>query len=150
MPEARIIRAAETLAQVFELDGDEQVAALQREGFSEGESWRLITLLPIAFSRPVLEQLGIRHFVMRTTAKNFDGRRVTAMLTRQPEYVAGLKLARKHRQSAMMDHNVYVRIAGSSADIAAAHKALNAGVDMAGGKLAFSLIGPEIARHLIR
>src|SRR5437868_14593215 len=108
MHEARIIRAAETLAQVFELDQGEQVSALQREGFTEGEAWRIITLLPIAFSRPVLEQLGVRHFVMRVTAQKADGQRVTAMLTRQPEYVAGLKLARRHRQNAVMDHSVYV------------------------------------------
>lgn len=150
MSEARIIRAAETLAEVFDLDVGEQVSALQREDFTEGEAWRIITLLPIAFSRPVLEQLGVRHFVMRVTAKKADGQRLTAMLTRQPEYVAGLKLARKHRENAVIDHRVYVRIAESSADINAVSKALNQGVDIAGGTVAASLIGPEIAKHLIR
>ncbi|PTS81713.1 hypothetical protein DBR21_18670 [Caulobacter sp. HMWF009] len=150
MHEARIIRAAETLAQTFDLGEGEQVSALQGEGFAEGEAWRIVTLLPLAFSRPVLEQLGVRRFVMRVTARQADGRRVTAMLTRQPEYVAGLKLARKHRQNGVMEHSVYVRIAESSADINAASKALNEGADIAGATVAASLVGPEIAKHLIR
>jgi hypothetical protein len=150
MSEARLIRAAETLAKTLELGEAEQVAALKRDGFDEGEAWRLAVLLPLAFSRPVLEELGVRHFAQEVTAKTSDGGLVRAALMRQPEYAAGLKLARAHRQNGVMDHEVYKRIAGSSADINAASKALNAGVVMTGATVASSLIGPEIARHLIR
>ncbi|QUD89865.1 hypothetical protein [Phenylobacterium montanum] len=150
MSEARLIRAAETLAQTFELGGDEQVAALMRDGFDEGEAWRLVALLPIAFGRPVLEELGMRHFVQTVTAQAADGKLVQANLMRQPEYAAGLKLARAHRQYGVMDHEVYKLIAGSSADIDAASNALNQGADLTGATIASSLMGPEIARHLIR
>jgi hypothetical protein len=53
----RIIRAAETLAQT---PIDQQIEALKDNGFSEGEAHRIVALLPLAFSRPVLEQLPIR------------------------------------------------------------------------------------------
>jgi hypothetical protein len=49
-----------------------------------------------------------------------------------------------------MDHAAYKRVAGSSADIDAASNALNKGVDIRGAAIASSLIGAEIARHLIR
>ena len=150
MSEARLIRAAETLARTLDHGGDEQVAALKRDGFDEGEAHRLVALLPLAFSRPVLEELGVRYFVQEVTAHETDGTLVRADLRRQPEYVAGLRLARAHRRRGVMDHEVYKRIAGSSADIDAASKALNAGVDLAGATTAWSLVGSDVARHLVR
>jgi hypothetical protein len=75
---------------------------------------------------------------------------VRADLMRQPEYVAALRFARKHCRRAMMDHEVYRRVAGSSADIDAASNALNSGADIRGAAIASSLIGAAIAQHLIR
>jgi hypothetical protein len=104
----------------------------------------------MAFSRPVLEELGVRHFAQDVTGRTSDGRLVRAALMRQPEYAAGLKLARAHRQNGAMDHDVYKRITGSSAEIDAASRALNEGADITGSTVASSLIGPEAARHLVR
>jgi hypothetical protein len=148
--DARLIEAAGILAGTLHLECEEQVAALQRDGFDEGEAWRLATLLPIAFGRPVLETLGVRRFAKAVTARDADGALVTADLTRQPEYAVGLRLARRHRRQGVMDHDVYTRIAGSSAEIDAVSKALNAGVDIRGATSASSLIGAEVARHLVR
>jgi hypothetical protein len=147
--QARLIRAAEILAEVLDLNGDEQAAALQRDGFAEGEAWRIVALLPIAFSRPVLEELGVRRFVTEITALRSDGTQVTVSLMRQPEYVAALKLARLHRRKGTMNHEAYKRIAGSSSDMDAASKALNEGKDIAGAIIAHSVTGDEVARHLL-
>ena len=150
MSQAELIRAAETLARTLELGENEQVAALQREGFDEGQAWRLATLLPIAFSRPVLEDLGVRHFGPDISACGSDGKPVRAALMRQPEYVGALKLARAHRRTGVMDHAVYKRIAGSAAEVDAVSNALEAGADIAGAALASSLIGPGAVPHLFR
>jgi len=143
----RIILAAETLAQT---PIDQQIEALRHKGFSEGEAHRIVALLPLAFSRPVLEQLGVKHFVPVVTAVARDGTPVKAMLMRQPEYAASLKVARKHRRKGVMDHEVYKAITGGSADIDAVSNALNAGASLAGSTIASSLIGPDIAEYLIR
>jgi hypothetical protein len=150
MSEAELIRAAQTLALTLELGEDEQVAALRRDGFDEGQAWRLATLLPIAFSRPVLEDLGVRHFGSVLTAQGSDGTPVRAALMQQPEYVGALKLARAHRRTGVMDHAVYKRIAGSAAEIEAVSKAVDAGADINGAAVASSLIGPGAAPHLVR
>jgi hypothetical protein len=148
--ERRLIQAAETIARTLDLGEDKQVEALRADGFDEGEAHRLVTLLPIAFSRPVLEELGVQTFVRKVTAVDANGNDVTADLMRQPEYVAGLRLARRHRRVGLMDHAAYKLVAGSSAAINAASNALNEGADIRGAAIATSLIGPEIARHLIR
>ena len=147
MTSERIIRAAETLAQT---PIDQQIEALKDNGFSEGEAHRIVALLPLAFSRPVLEQLGVRHFVPVVTAVSRDGTPVEAMLMRQPEYAVSLKVARKHRRNGVMDHDVYKAVTGGSADINAVSNALNTGASLSGSTIASSLIGPDIAEHLIR
>jgi len=150
MTPARLIQAAETIARTWELNEGDQVAALREDGFDKGEAHRLIALLPIAFSRPILEELGVKHFVPEVTARAVDGTLVKAELMRQPEYATALRLARAHRKKGAMDHEVYKLIAGSSADIDAASNALNGGQDIAGSTIASSLVGTEIARHLVR
>lgn len=147
MTSERIIRAAETLAQT---PIDQQIGALKDNGFSEGEAHRIVALLPLAFSRPVLEQLGVKHFAPVVTATARDGTPVEAMLMRQPEYAVSLEVARKHRRKGVMDHEVYKAVMGGSADIAAVSNALNAGASLVGSTIASSLIGSDIAEHLIR
>src|SRR4051812_45598590 len=95
--------------------------------------------------RAVLEELGVTNFVDRLTARHSDGSELTVMLSRQPEYVVGLKLARKHRRNPVMDHDAYKRLAESSAELDAASQALNEGADLAGATVATSLIAhPKI------
>lgn len=148
--EAELIRAAQTLARTLELSEEEQVAALQRDGFDEGQAWRLATLLPLAFSRPVLEDLGVRHFGPVLSARGSDGKPVRAALMRQPEYVGALQLARAHRRTGVMDQAVYKRIAASAAEVDAVSKALEAGIDITGAAVSSSLVGPGAVPHLFR
>jgi len=146
--ERRLIEAAEILAA--DLSEDEQVAALRHRGFGEGEAHRLVALLPMAFCRPILEDLGVRHFVMRLAATGMDGTSVKADLMRQPEYVAGLRLARKHYKAGTLNPLVYERIVMRSADFDAASNALNSGANLSGATIGSALNRTEIARHLLR
>lgn len=150
LSDERLIRAAEILARTLDSDEDQQVVALKKEGFEEGEAHRLAALLPLAFSRPILEALGIKDFVPLVTAGDAEGTQVEASLMRQPEYVAGLKIARKHMRHGVLDHEIYKRIAGSSADLAAVSSALDAGQDIRGATIASALLWPNVARYLIR
>lgn len=109
-----------------------------------------MALLPLAFSRPVLEDLGIKHFAPVVTTVARDGTPVEVTLMRQPEYAVGLDIAREHRRNSLMDQDVYVIVTNSSSDINAVSNALNAGADIAGSTIASSLVGPDIAEHLIR
>ncbi|WP_420139303.1 hypothetical protein [Sphingomonas sp.] len=143
----RIIRAAETLART---PVDQQIEALQDQGFAVGEAHRIAALLPLAFSRPVLEELGVSNFVPVVTAVARDGSQVEAKLMRQPEYVVGLWVAREHCRKGLMDHAIYKAVAGGSAEIDAVSNALNAGESLAGSTIASSLVGPDIVEHLIR
>jgi hypothetical protein len=108
-----------------------------------------VVLLPLAFSRPVLEELGVIHFASFIGAFRPDGSMMKAQLMRQPEYAVGLELAREHRRKGAMDHDLYKRIAGGSADIDAASNALNAGKDLNGSAVASVLAGTHYAAHLI-
>jgi len=150
MSEPRLIHAADTISRTLDLSEEEQVAALQREGFDEAEAYRLATLLPIAFSRPVLEDLGVQHFDPEISAYDVDGTLVRAEPMRQPEYAGGLRLARRHRKIGVMDHEVYKRVCGSSADIDAASRALNEGADLVGATVSSALASVKVAGHLIR
>ena len=107
-------------------------------------------LLPMAFSRPVLEELGIRHFAPEVTAYDADGTLLTAKLTRQPEYAGALRLAYAQRNKGVMNPEVYKRIAGSSSEIDAVNNALNQGMDIGGATIATALVSPTVARHLLR
>jgi hypothetical protein len=150
MPEAQIVRAAEVIAATWDSGEDGQLAALRRSGFDEGQARRLLALLPIAFSRPILEELGVVHFDPNVTVSGPDGTFLNVKLMRQPEYVQGLKVARDHRSKGVMDHDVYKLIASSSADLNAVDNALNEGADVTGATTATSLLDAKIALHLIR
>jgi hypothetical protein len=150
MTEPRLIQAAGTISKTLDLGEDEQVAALQQEGFDEGEAHRLVALLPIAFSRPVLEELGVEHFDPEITAYEPDGTLVRAVLLRQPEYAGRLLLARRHRKHGVMDHEIYKRVCGSSADIDAVSRALNEGADIVGSAVSSALLSTEVVRHLVK
>lgn len=150
MPEAQIVLAAEVIAETWDAGEDAQIAALRRSGFDEGQARRLLAFLPIAFSRPILEELGVVDFDPDVTASGPDGALLRVKLMRQPEYVQGLKVARDHRHKGVMDHEVYKLIASGSADLDAVDNALNEGADVAGATIATSLLDPKIALHLIR
>lgn len=148
--ERKLIQAAEALVPFLERGDDEQVAQLMSVGFEESEAHRLVAFLPMAFSRPVLEGLGVQHFSSTVSAWKADGTEVKVKLAHQPEFIGALRLARSHQRKGVMDHRVYRLIAESSAEIDAVSKALNAEDDLRGAAIATVLNGAKIADHLVR
>jgi hypothetical protein len=146
---SRLIQAARLLAGNADLTTDAEIAAvLFAEGFSIDESYRLIALLPMALARPVLEELGI---IPAPDVAILTGDRggVRVALADQPEYVAALSLARDHRQFGAMPHDLFVKIAGGSADTLIAHDICEAGEDPRGHVIACCFHNPEMADHMI-
>ena len=146
-----IVKASETIASSWDKDDHDQIAALKKAGFSEGQAWRLLELLPSAFSRPVLEELGITRFSPVVSVSLSDGSKVSARLSDQPEYVAGLEAARLHQKNGLLNHDVFKQIAASSAETDAVNKALNDGEDVLGSTIGpVVLHGIQAAKFLIR
>jgi hypothetical protein len=148
--EQQVIMAAEIIAATMAETEPAQVAALMRSGFDEGQANRFVAFLPLAFSRPILEKLGIRKFSPTISVPTEGGGSFQVKLGRQPEFVAGLSLAREHGRSGRMRPGVFKAIVSSSADIAVVSNALNAGADVKGATITWSLIGPSYADHVIR
>jgi hypothetical protein len=152
LTEERVVTAAVIVARGLDR-GDAgtapMIAELQAAGFDKAQAHRFLELLPMAFSRPVLEHFGV-HIVETVAASSRSGEELNFRLDRQPEYVAGLALARRHRATGCMPQSVYERIAGSSAELDAISQALNEGADVEGAALATHLCNPDMAQFLIR
>jgi hypothetical protein len=93
--------------------------------------------------QPILEELGVSHFVESVSAKNRSGEWVLVPLASQEIYQLALTLAREHRGVGLMDHEVFKALALRCSQIDAVSKALNAGADVRGATVAAALI--EIA-----
>ena len=150
LTDQRVIDASVLIARRMEdgLEEPAQIEALRAAGFDAGEAHRFVAFLPSAFSRPVLEEFGVR--VSPTMSiPTPEGGDVKARLDRQPEYVAGLALARRHRQSGCMPHWAYVTITKSSAEIDAISNALNAEAKLEGAVVASAVVGTCFAEYVV-
>lgn len=148
--EQQVIVAAEILAANIGSEETIQVAALQSAGFDEGQAERFVAFLALAFSCPLLEKLGVAGFTATISVPTGNGSRFQVALDRQPEYVAGLSLAREQDRSQRLRPEVYKAIVASNAYVAVVSKALNTGADVRGAKIAAALIGPSKAKHVVR
>ena len=152
LTDAQVIAAALIVARDLGREGADHaatIAELQAAGFDEAQANRFIELLPMAFSRPVLEHFGVQ-VTGTVSARTEVGEEVQFRLDRQPEYVAGLALARRHRASGCMPDWAYEAIAGSSGEIDALSNALNEGADVEGGVIAAALVRSDMVRFLVR
>jgi hypothetical protein len=145
----RVLEAARVIAA--NLDGGEQrsISALIAAGFEVGEAHRFAAFLPMAFSRPVLERLGVSTTSNRVAVTADDGAYFTVELDHQPEYVAGLRVARVQKEMELAPPEVFKKIALASADLDAANVALNAGSSLSGATFAAaidSLYAPYVIR----
>jgi hypothetical protein len=122
-------------------DEERQLAIAMQTGFDLGAAHRLVALLPLALSRPILDEFGV------IAAPTFespldDGSLLQFTLAKQPEYVRLLKLARKHRRSGVFNQASYAAIVSGSSDIDAISNAKNAGTDVTGSVVASCFVGP--------
>jgi hypothetical protein len=107
MTRSELIRAAQILAAHCDSEEAEVVQRLIAQGFEPGPAHRIVAFVPSAFARPLLEDLGVPDFVDRVSVPTRDGGDFDILLSHQPEYVAALDLAREHRKSGVMPHEVY-------------------------------------------
>lgn len=131
------------------LDSGDELAVekeLIAAGFTEAEAFRLAVFVPMAFSRPILEKLGISDFSPWVAISDADGRSGKVRLSDQPEYVAALSLAR----AGEIDSNDYREIAQRSAEINMVNRALRAGEEVEGSSVASALISPRASTFVVQ
>jgi len=128
------------MAQIDAPDDTALSAALVRNGFSKREADLLIAFVPLAFSRPVLEDLGVAHFAETVSAQTAKGTWIEVPLTSQPIYVAALEIAREHRRAGLIRNEAFKVIALRSEQLSAASNALNAGADLKGASIASAFV----------
>jgi hypothetical protein len=142
MERTRILQAVKLLSQHSDLDDRLLVAELSNAGFSTIEAHLLVVILPMAFSRPLLEKAGITHFSPTITATSRAGRRVEIPEKELPLFSEALAIAREHYRSGILDAMDYERITHRSADANALARALNEGLDVKVGSMASVILWP--------
>ena len=116
-------------------------AALVSAGFTMRDAKVLVALVPLALSRPILEQLGVSHFVENVSAKNEADEWLEFPLSSQPIYVTALGLAREQwRGAGLIDKEVYKGLAERCSTLNAMSNLLNAGASARGATLATALV----------
>lgn len=138
---ARLVRGIEIMGRNAALDDQDMALALTSAGFSTREANLLLTFVPSAFARPVLEKLGVEHFVERVSAPKKGGGWVDVPLKNIPVYCAALELVRGHPSARLLQPEHFRSLAMRSAEVAAADNALNSGADLKGATFASALIG---------
>lgn len=74
-------------------DEEELVATLREAGFEQRDADCLAALLPIAFGRAALQQLGVTRFRDDARVRHPDGSDTYIFLSDQPLYVAAVQIA---------------------------------------------------------
>jgi hypothetical protein len=118
----------------------EIILALTQDSFTQLEAELLTAFVPLAFSRPILEELGVAHFVDTVSAKSRSGEWTQVPLASQAVYQAALTFAREHRRVGLIDNEVLKVWALRCSQLAAVGNALNAGADVRGATVATALI----------
>src|ERR1700761_7720944 len=90
-----VLLAADIL--MSEGNDERQIEMLTGAGIELAAAHRLATFLPLAFARPVIEEFG--GLISDQLSIPVEGGHAIRLLSRQPEYVASLRLARRHRSS---------------------------------------------------
>jgi hypothetical protein len=90
----KLLQAIAVMGRITGSDDRALAAALVNAGFTTRDAEVLVVLVPLALSRPLLEQLGESHFVESVSAKNKADEWVQIPLASQPIYMTALGLAR--------------------------------------------------------
>ena len=137
----RLVRGIEIMGRHAALDDLGIADALTSAGFSTREAGLLIAFVPSAFARPVLERLGVEHFVETVSAPKKGGGRVDVPLKNIPVFCNALELVRGHPGTKLVEPEHFKALAMRSAEVNTATNALNAGADLKGATFASALIG---------
>jgi len=137
----RLLEAIGIMGNVQAANDSEIELRLADGGYTPLEVKRLMAFVPLAFGRPILEQLGVSHFVESVSAKDRNGKWIQVPLASQDVYQAALTLAREHLRVGVMDHELFKVLALRCSQLDAASKALNAGANIKGATVAAALLG---------
>jgi hypothetical protein len=108
----KLLEAIAVMGRVTGNDDRALAAELVSAGFTRREAEVLVVLIPLALSRPILEQLCVSHFADTVSAKNKVDEWVQFPLSSQPIYVTALGLAREQwRGAGVIDKEVYKNLA---------------------------------------
>jgi len=103
----RLLEAIGIMGNVQAANDSEIELRLADGGYTPLEVKRLMAFVPLAFGRPILEQLGVSHFVESVSAKDRNGKWIQVPLASQDVYQAALTLAREHLRVGVMDHELF-------------------------------------------
>ena len=148
MDRARVLEAVKVLSSEANLDDAQLVEELKKGGFSAREAGLLVALVPTAFGRPLLEKLGVTEFAPSVSVPKRAGGWVDLPLAQFPIFTTALSVAKEHWRSGTFERRAYESIALRSAEVNAANRALNDGVDIKGATVASALVGPPFAEDL--
>jgi hypothetical protein len=96
----KVLEAIAVMGRMTGSDDRALAAELVSTGFTTRDAEVLIRLVPLALSRPIMEQLGVSHFVESVSARNKADEWVQIPLASQPIYKSALKLAREQWRGA--------------------------------------------------
>jgi hypothetical protein len=145
----RVILAAHIIHRNLDGTEDKWIAAMIHEGFEVDEAHRFAAFMPMAFSRPVMERLGVGHFVETASVGPIDSVFFEIDLNIQPEYTASLRVARIQTELEILPRAVFKDIASTSAEVDVANRVYNSGETLKGSTLAAS-VGALYAPHVVR
>jgi hypothetical protein len=139
MQRSDVLRAIDIITLNKECDDRGLVGALTRAGFSKLEAEQLVTFVPLAFSRPVLERLGVSNIPESFTVMTREGRWIHMSLASQPVYVLAASIIGDPQTMASMSNTAYKHLVTRCHMLNAANHALNVGEDLADTAVAVAL-----------
>jgi hypothetical protein len=125
-----VLRAIDVMAVNDDCTDEELVHALVGAGFAKLDSKLLVCFVPLAFSRPVLERLGVTDIAESFSVMTRAGRWVQMPLTTQPVYVLAASIMGDPETMAAMSNVAFKRVVTRCPMLNAANHALNTGSDV--------------------
>jgi hypothetical protein len=121
--------------QPMNLNDDEVTALLRQHGLSSDDADRLLALLPIAFGRVTLRQMGVTSFSDDAHVFATGAKPVAIRLSDQPVFAAGVRMGESlYRRTP--PSNAFRLLAARSPEVSAMLDVLDAGDSAANSKIA--------------
>jgi hypothetical protein len=124
-----VLRAIDIMALHDDSDDAQLVRVLAEAGFSKLDAEQLVSFVPLAFSRPVLERMGVTDIPESFSVMTRTGRWVEMPLSDQPVYVLAASIIGDPHMMAVMSNKTFKRLVKRCPMVNAADGLLNAGQD---------------------
>jgi hypothetical protein len=124
-----VLRAIDIMAPHYDCDDAQLVRVLAEAGFSKLDAEQLVTFVPLAFSRPVLERMGVTDLPESFSVMTRAGRWVQMSLAEQPVYVLAASIIGDSDTMAAMSNATFKHLVKRCPMANAADGLLNAGQD---------------------